>query len=416
MRVFEAIRLALGMIRAQKLKSFFSLVGAFVGVTFLIAVISIVNGMDRYMKEDFAGKLFGVNTFSILYRPRVQLGEMSQEERRELRRRPRITDQDFYAVQERFGDRALVAAESSNWMTVYGGNPSRRSRGVEVRSVSADYFQIRDVDIEIGRLFSTSEMLNGVDVVVIGADLAERFFPAVDPIGRTIRVQNYEFRVIGVAKKQGNVFGESLDKFAIAPFASSMRRLTNPHHIVDLIVVKTPDLPSMQEAMVDAEALMRTRRHLRPDQANNFHLETADDVLDFWGKISAILYPALPVLVGISLVVGGIVIMNIMLMAVAERTREIGIRKALGARRKDILRQFLVEAATLSTAGAALGIVTGILLAKVIDAVSPLPASVSVFSIGLGIFLGVFVGVASGVYPAGRAAKLDPIAALRFET
>jgi putative ABC transport system permease protein len=412
--LFEAVRLALGMIRAQKLKSFFSLVGAFVGVTFLIAVISIVNGMDRYMKEDFAGKLFGVNTFSILYRPRVQIGEMSQEERRELRRRPRITDEDFYAVQERFRGRALVAAESSNWMTVYGGG--RRSRYVEVRSVSSDYFQIRDVDIEIGRLFSASEMLNGADVVVIGADLRDRFFPGVDPLGRTVRVQNFTFRVIGVAKKQGSVFGESLDKFAIAPFASSMRRLTNPHHIVDLIVVKTGDLPSMQEGMVDAEALMRTRRHLRPDQANNFHLETADDVLDFWGKISAILYAALPVLVGISLVVGGIVIMNIMLMAVAERTREIGIRKALGARRRDILRQFLVEAATLSTTGAVLGIVTGIVLAKVVGAITPLPASVSLFSILLGVFLGVFVGVASGVYPAGRAAKLDPIAALRFET
>ena len=175
-------------------------------------------------------------------------------------------------------------------------------------------------------------------------------------------------------------------------------------------------LPSMREAMVDAEALMRTRRHLRPDQANNFHLETADDVLDFWGKISAILYTALPVLVGISLVVGGIVIMNIMLMAVAERTREIGIRKALGARRRDILRQFLVEAATLSTTGAVLGIVTGIVLAQVVDAITPLPASVSLFSIVLGVFLGVFVGVASGVYPAGRAAKLDPIAALRVGT
>ena len=414
MPLFEAVRLALGMIRAQKLKSFFSLVGAFVGVTFLIAVISIVNGMDRYMKEDFAGKLFGVNTFSILSRPRVQIGDMSLEERRELRRRPRLRDEDFQAVYDRFDGRALVAAESSNWLTVHG--PTRRLRSVEVRSVSADYFRIRNIDIANGRLFSPAEMLNGADVVIIGADLAEKFFPGLDPLGRTIRVNSFTFRVIGVAEKQGNVFGESLDRFAIAPFASSMRRVTNPHHIVDLIVVKTPDLPSMQEAMVDAEALMRTRRGLRPDQPNNFHFETADDVLDFWGKITAILYTALPMLVGISLVVGGIVIMNIMLMAVAERTREIGIRKALGARRKDILRQFLVEAATLSTTGAVLGIVTGIVLAKVIDATTPLPASVSLFSIGLGVFLGVVVGVASGVYPAGRASRLDPIAALRFET
>jgi len=167
--------------------------------------------------------------------------------------------------------------------------------------------------------------------------------------------------------------------------------------------------------MVDAEALMRSRRHLRPGQADNFHLETADDVLDFWGKIARILYMALPMLVGISLVVGGIVIMNIMLMAVSERTREIGIRKALGARRRDILRQFLVEAATLSTTGALAGIVTGIALAKIVDATSPLPASISPISIVMGVVLGVGVGVVAGVYPASRAARLDPIAALRFE-
>jgi putative ABC transport system permease protein len=195
-----------------------------------------------------------------------------------------------------------------------------------------------------------------------------------------------------------------------------MKRKVNPHKIVDEIIVKTETEPQMTAAMEEIEALMRTRRHLRPTQPNNFHLETADDVLDFWGKISAILYMALPMLVGISLVVGGIVIMNIMLMAVAERTREIGIRKALGARRKDILRQFLVEAATLSTTGAVLGIGTGLLLAKVVDATTPLPAAVSGGSILLGVFLGVVVGMISGVYPASRASRLDPIAALRFET
>jgi putative ABC transport system permease protein len=296
---------------------------------------------------------------------------------------------------------------------VYGGG--RRSRFVRVQAVSDNYFQIRDVEIARGRVFSPQEVTTGADVAVIGADLAERFFAGLDPVGKTIRIETFTFRVIGVAERQGSVFGQSLDKFAIAPYTSSMSRLVNPHKIVDGIIVKTNSLPEMNAAMAEVEALMRTRRHLRPDQKNNFHLETADDVLDFWGKISAILYMALPMLVGISLVVGGIVIMNIMLMAVAERTREIGIRKALGARRKDILRQFLVEAATLSTTGALVGIGTGILLAKVVDALTFLPASVSPASILAGIVLGVVVGVVSGVYPANRAARLDPIAALRFE-
>ncbi len=413
MPLFEAIRLALGMIRAQKLKSFFSAVGAFVGVTFLIGVISIVNGMDRYMKEDFAAKLFGVNTFSIRSRPQVQIGEQSIEQRRALRRRPRIYESDFDAVHDHFKGRALVAAFSNSGEMVYGGG--KRSRNVEVRAVSDDYFKINDLKVDQGRLFAPQETLNGVDVVIIGRDLADKFFPNVNPIGKTIRIQSFEFRVIGVAERQGSVFGNSLDKFAVAPYTSSMRRLVNPHRIVDAIMVKTPDLPSMHQAMDEAEELMRARRHLKPDQEDNFHLETSDDVLSFWAKISKILYMALPMLVGISLVVGGIVIMNIMLMAVSERTREIGIRKALGARRRDILRQFLVEATTLSTAGAMLGVVTGILLAKLVSAISPLPASVSFVSIVAGVLLGAGVGIISGVYPASRAARLDPIAALRFE-
>ena len=413
MSLLEAVRMALGMIRAQKMKSFFSAVGAFVGVTFLIGVISIVNGMDTYMRKDFAGKLFGVNTFTVVYRPRVNFGPQSVEERRALRRRPRLKEDDYLAVRDLLQDRAIVANESQDNVSVYYGN--RRSRNVDAKGVTESWFRIRDVEIAEGRVFSSQEVERGANVCVIGNDLATKYFPGTDPLGHIIRIEDFEFRIIGVAKPQGSLFGESLDKFVLAPYTSPIKRLVNPHKIVDGIIVKTDDLPSMQAAMADVEALMRTRRHLRPGQEDNFHLETADDVLDFWSKISRVLFLALPMLVGISLVVGGIVIMNIMLMAVAERTREIGVRKALGARRRDILRQFVVEAATLSTTGALLGILTGILLAKLVNVAFHLPATITTSSIIGGVFLGVGVGVVFGVYPASRASKLDPIAALRFE-
>jgi len=409
----EAIRMALAQIRAQKLKSFFSAVGAFIGVTFLIGVIAIVNGMDRYMKEDFAGKLFGVNTFTVRFRPSVNFGPQTVEQRRALRRRPPLKEDDCLAVRDRLEGRATVACQSQNGVNVYVG--TRRSRNVTAEGVSETYFRIRNIEIDEGRAFSAQEVEHGANVAVIGADLAKKFFSGMDPIDRTIRITDFDFRVIGVAKPQGSVFGESLDKFVIAPYTSPMKRVVNPHKIVDGIIVKTDDLPTMQAAMSEIESLMRTRRHLRPGQENNFHLETADDVLSFWAKIANILFIALPMLVGISLVVGGIVIMNIMLMAVAERTREIGVRKALGARRRDILRQFVVEAATLSTTGALLGIATGIGLAKLVNVLFSLPATITPLSILGGVLLGVGVGVVFGVYPANRAARLDPIAALRFE-
>ncbi len=413
MPFLEAVVLALGMIRAQKLKSFFACLGAFVGVTFLVAVVSIVNGMDRYMRENFAGRMFGVNTFSILYRPRVQFGDLSLEERRALRRRPRIRESDYDAVLARLGDRAIVAIESRDRGNVFVGD--RRQRDVELRGVSESYFRIRDIRIESGRIFSPQEVETSADVVVVGADVVRRFFLNADPIGRTIRVRNSEFRIIGVAQSQGKLFGQSLDKFVIAPYTSQMKKYVNPHKIVDLISVKTADLPSMRALMAEAEALMRTRRHLRPSQSNNFHLETSDDVLSTWGQISSALFTGGIALMAISLVVGGIVIMNIMLMAVAERTREVGIRKALGARRRDIQRQFLVEAATLSSTGAVFGILVGVVAARVVDAFTPLPAAPSLGWIGFALLLGIGTGVIFGVYPASRAARLDPIAALRQE-
>jgi putative ABC transport system permease protein len=250
---------------------------------------------------------------------------------------------------------------------------------------------------------------------VIGSVVADKLFAGSEPLGKEVRIAGLPYRVIGVVDPQGTLFGLSMDKFAIMPYTAPARRHICPINILDEVVYKTGNTTDLRNAMAEAEAAMRARRHLKPGQENNFTIETSEAILDFWGKISKVLFLALPLLVGISLVVGGIVIMNIMLMAVTERTREIGIRKALGARRSDIMAQFVVEAATLSTLGAALGIGLGLGLAFVVKATTPLPAAVATWSLFVAVALGMIVGVAAGSYPAYRASKLDPITALRAE-
>ena len=414
MRFFDAVRLAFQTIRAQKLKSGFSIIGVFIGVMFLIAVVSVVEGMNRYMTDKFAGTLLGVNTFRVRQFPDVQLGNVTDSMWRTWMRRPRITYADAQAVIQGISIPVVAAWESSTRAALTAGR--RQAKDVQVTAATELYFDIRALVIEEGRAFTGQEVEASVPVLVLGHDLAEKLFEGQDPIGREVKIFDIPYRVIGVVEKQGNLFGLSLDKFAIAPATAPLKRFVNPPRVVDALAVKASSQTEMRQAMTQAEAVLRSRRHLRPRQADDFALETADEVLDFWGKISGILQYALPFLPGVSLVVGGIVIMNIMLMAVAERTREIGIRKSLGARRGDILRQFLVEAAALAVVGAAAGVGTGIALAALVAATTPLPAAVAPWSIVVGVILGAGVGIVAGVYPATRAARLDPITALRAET
>ena len=412
MPLFEAVLLALRTIRAQKLKSGFSLIGVFIGVTFLIAAWSIVNGINLYMTEKFAGTLVGVNTFHLRRRPQFT-PNISDSMWRAWARRPRITFGDADAVANGISVPVVTAWESNDRATIEAGG--KKVLDVQVTGATERYFDIKNLKIANGRAFTAQEVRSGVPVIVLGEEPAKKLFPSRDPVGQQVRIRGQPYRVIGVVEHQGKLLGFSLDRFAVAPARSPMQDVVNPPGVVDALIVKAGSIGEMREAMSEAEGIMRSRRHLRPRTDDNFVLETSEGVLEFWAGIQKILVVIGPGLVGVSLVVGGIVIMNIMLMAVAERTREIGLRKSLGARRTDILHQFLAESATIATVGAALGVITGVGLSVLLNAVTALPATVSPASILLGVVIGMGVGVVAGVYPATRAARLDPITALRQE-
>jgi putative ABC transport system permease protein len=413
MRLFEAVGMAFGMIRAQKLKSFFSLVGVLIGVMFLVAVVSVVQGMNRYMVDRFANALVGANTFELRQRPSIVTGNVSDEVWLAWRRRPRISYADADYVRERLRTPATFSKYCEDRVAVH--YEGKIAKDIHLVGSEATYFEIRNYEVTAGRAFTAQEVQTAQPVLVVGYELADKLLPHVDPIGKTVQIGGLPYRIIGVVAKQGTLFGISLDKFAVMPFSAPGRRLICPINILDALIVRTDNPTSMQQAIGETEAVMRSRRGLKPWQENNFAFQTAAGALGTWEKISKILFLALPGLVAISLVVGGIVIMNIMLMAVSERTREIGIRKALGARRRDILAQFVVESATLSAAGALLGIGFGLVLAFVVKAFTPLPAAVAPWSVVVGMVLGIGVGIAAGVYPASRASRLDPIIALRAE-
>ncbi len=414
MPFLEAVRLALQTIWVQKLKSFFTLLGVMIGVTFLIAVVSIVGGMSRYMSDQLVGKIIAINSFELRQRPSINIGDNSEEHRRELRRRPMIREEDIAPV-------VAALKPDVRWAAVGSGSQPAESKyqakpkPVRVFTVTASYFDIKKMAPVKGRLFSPQEYEHGGNSIVIGQDVEKYYFAGLDPLGRELIVKGVPYTVVGVMETQGSAFGQSFDQFIIAPHSSPLNRIINLHGVINSIIIQTPSREGMVSAMEDVREVMRVRRQLRPNQKDNFELQTSDSALEFWNKIKGYLVMAGVALPAIGLLVGAIVIMNIMLVAVAERTREIGIRKALGAKRRDIMSQFLVESATLSTLGAALGVATGFAFAKIISVMSPLPAAVELWSVIVGISIGAGVGIVAGVYPASRASRLDPITALRQE-
>jgi len=412
MPLFEAVVLAFQQIRVQKLKSFFTLLGVMIAVMFLIAVVSIVEGMGRYMEDDFAGRLLGANTFTLRRYPWFG-NNTTREEWMEWQRRPRVYHADVQFVRSVLPEGTHWAIESQD--NVMASTPFARPRTVEAHAVEGEYFNIKNYNLTSGRAITQQEYELGTPVIVIGDEVAKYFFPDLSPLGRELRIKGIPYQVIGVIEHQGSLFGMSLDKLAIAPFASPLHRITNPRGDIDGLLVQAPNAMMMNDAIETVREALREHRHLRPSQVDNFVMETSATALVFFEKMKSTMTIAGTALPAIGLIVGGMVIMNIMLVSVAERTHEIGIRKSLGARRKDILSQFLVEAATLSTLGAMLGIGLGISAAKVIEWKTPLPAAVAPWSLVAATLLGMVVGIVSGVIPARRASRLDPIEALRQE-
>jgi putative ABC transport system permease protein len=412
MPFLEAIRLALDTIRVQKLKSFFTLLGVMIGVMFLIAVVSIVQGMSDYVQNDFAARILGVNTFTFRRRPGFNRNT-TDDQWREFQRRPLIYPADVQLVRSVLPNGSRSAIENQTFL--FATSQYARARQVQLIATEAEYFSMKKLNVESGRVFATQEVVGGAKVAVVGIEVAEALFPGLDPLGRVMRIRGTPYQVIGVLEKQGSVFGFSLDNQVLVPWTTPVSRVIQPRGDVQAMEVQALSREEMQDGIELAREVMRGARHLPPGRPDNFALETVDSALEFFEGIRKQMIVFGTALPAIGLVVGAMVIMNIMLVAVAERTREIGIRKALGARRRDILTQFLIEASTLSVIGAAIGIALGLIAAKVVAALSPLPASVAPWSIAMALLLGAGVGIIAGVYPASRAARLDPIAALRQE-
>ncbi len=413
MRLNDVFLTAFTQLRANKFRAFFTLLGIMVSVAFLVAVIAIINGMNVYVSEQVAGSMIGKDVFQVRRGP-ISLGLVDDEMLLKIRKRPLISQLDASVIEEALPDAAAISLQSGYPTPL--ADITWRDRAVGsamIFGVTPDFQRVQDYVFEAGSPLTDLDIRERRHVVVVGNDIAKNLFEGVDPIGQSIRIRGELFTIAGVVAPKGRVLGQSFDGFVLMPIPAFEsiygRRLTTT------ISVKVSDPAAMKSVMNRAQEAMRLAHRLRPGEPDDFTIETADALVDFWKKLTKTLFSIIPAVVAIGIVVGGVVIMNIMLMSVTERTREIGIRMAVGASRSDIQRQFLAESVFVSALGGILGLALGALLAWLVATLSPLPARVTPWSITVAIALGAGVGVLFGVYPAARAARLDPIDALRSE-
>jgi putative ABC transport system permease protein len=405
-KLFESALIALAAIWSAKLRSFMTVLGNIVAVTSIIAVVSLIQGLNASVKDAILNQA-GADSFNIQQFPVTR----SDDEAERVRSNPRVTLADARAIRRYSPLVEAVMADSQG-----NGRITYRDKSIDqtsVRGVTAEYVSFSSFDAERGRLMSPTEVQTSRPVTVIGWQTADRLFGNIDPIDKTIQIEGVHFRVAGVSAKRGSVLGQSQDEFAIIPLGQFQTIFGSRRQLS--VSVKPRDLARISQAMDDATIALRIERRLKPKQPDNFGMFTSDTILGIYNSATRGIFAVLIGVVGLSLVVGGIVIMNIMLMVVTERTREIGLRKALGARRSDIMAQMLTESVVLSVFGGVVGTLFGSAIALAISSFTPIPASVEWWAVALGIGITAMVGLFFGLYPAMQAARLDPIEALRRE-
>jgi putative ABC transport system permease protein len=406
MRLYEAVVAALQSLRANKLRSFLTLLGIIIAVISIIAVVTVIQGLNDKVTDLFTGR--GADVFEV-----DKIGELvtSRAEWERLSRRPDLTVRDAEAL-ARGGDAVgYVSASVDGFARV--AYRERVIESADLQGLGREYSFLAEFEIGRGRHMSPSEVGRSAAVAVIGPQVAAEVFRGEDPLGKRIRVGSGAFTIVGVAKERGSTFGVSQDSFVAIPIGAFQKMYGQRRSVTIAVKPTSPD--RLEEALDETRLLLRARHQLRPGEEDDFGIVTTEGLLTLYRRVTTGVYSALVGLVAISLVVGGIVVMNIMLVSVTERTREVGIRKALGARRRDILTQFLIEAVILSAAGGLVGILGGFGIALLVSAATPLPSSLQWWSVALGILLSSGVGIFFGIWPALKAARLHPIEALRYE-